>query len=211
MCFGPEVAAVLPWILGGAAVSAAGSAFSNADAEAIARDQAKARNLVLSQTLLKNDKIANDARSAFDANQQTYNAPAVADRQANAEADRMADAESTVALPEALPTTADSPDIVNQEVAKRLAAEVAKGKQKAAAAAKLGSFGDQWFQAGLGTAQAAREVDTQSGMAAGNLGLLSPLQDLAELKATRSRSPIGAILQGVGSTIGSAAGAGWLK
>lgn len=209
MCLGPEVAAALPWILGAGAVSAAGSAFDRADADAIARDQAKARNLVLQQTLLKNDPLADQARTTFNQNQQTYSAANVQDRQADAEAERMATGEAATVLPESLPTTADAPSVVNKEVAKRLSEAVAKGKSRAQAAAKLGAFGDQWFQAGMGTDAAARDLAVNANMSQGNLALLSPLQDLAEIKATRTRSPIGAVLKGIGSTVGSAAGAGW--
>lgn len=211
MCFGPEIAAALPFLLGAGALSAGGAIIDNMDAQAIAEDQAKARNLVLTNTLLKNDPLADQARSTFGENQQTYTPTAVADRQAGAEAERYATAEAATKLPESLPTSADAPSVVNQEVAKRLGEAVAKGKERARASAKLGAFGDQWFQAGMGTDAAARDLGVNANLSAGNLSLLSPLQDLAEIKATRPRSPVGAVLRGLGSTMGSAVGAGWIS
>lgn len=208
MCLGPEL--LLPVIIGGA-LSAGGKMIEQGENNANAKRVAGARNAVLADTLIKNDQIAGDTRNKFNANQTTYTPQNVNIRQQAEEAGRVDNLESVATVPEALPTTADSPDIVKQEVAKRMSEAVANGKKKAKAQAKLGAFGDQWFKAGLGTDQASRDVAVQSGFANQNLALMPHIQDFAEVGAYKPVSPLGGIMMGLGGAVGSAGGSGYFK
>lgn len=195
----------------GTALSAGGKMIQTNEENANADRVANARNAVLADTLLKNDEIAGRTRHAFNTNKQTYQPQAVQQRQQQEEDNRTSSAERELTLPEKLPTTADAPTIVKQETAKRLSEAVAKGRERAKATAKLGAFGDQWFKAGLGTDQAARDVALDSGFANSNLALMPHLQDFAEVGAYRPVSPLGAVLMGTGNLVGSAAGSGFFR
>lgn len=208
MCLGPELAGVILPMVVGTALSAGGKMIQQGEETKQAEDIAAARNKVLSDTLAKNSRIGDSTRATFNSNTDTYGAEPVAARQGAAEATRVADANSVATVPDALPTTADAPDIVKGEYAKQIANAVTKGKAKAAAGAKLGAFGDQWFKAGLGTDQASRDVSLQSGFASANRTLIPALQDFAEAKSYQPVSPLGGILMGAGGLLGSATGSG---
>lgn len=209
MCLGPEI--LLPMVIG-TALSAGGKMIQQGEEQKQAEDRAAARNAVLADTLFRNDQIAQGTRDTFTANQRNFDPSAVAQRQADAEAKRAATGESVLAVPgEAVPTSADAPDIVKRETAKRVNEAIDKVRGEVRAKAKLGAFGDQWFRAGLGTDQASRDVAMQSGFAGQNLALMPHLQDFAELRSYKPISPIGGIMMGVGNALGGAAGSGFFS
>lgn len=208
MCIGPEL--LLPMVIGGA-LSAGGKMVEQGEQTANAERVSRSRNAVLADTLMKNDRISDETRGSFNANQQTYTPENVNVRQGDEEAKRITSGEAAVALPEALPTSADAPDIVQGATAKRMSETLAKGKERVKAQAKLGAFGDQWFKAGLGTDQAGRDIAVKAGFANQNLALMPHLQDFAENKAYQPISPLGGLLMGAGNAVGSAAGSGYFK
>lgn len=211
MCLGPEL--LLPMLIGGA-ISGGGALIKQNGENAQAEQSAKSRNKVLTDTLAKNDKIAQQTRESYAAREAGYAPTAVAARQGDAETSRMAGVDAI--LPQTAPdpttaTAADSPDIVKTEVAARMSDALKRGRDQAKATAKLGSYGDQWFGQNIDNTAASRDIALQSGFANSNLQNMPGLQDLADLSTYKPVSPLGSIMMGVGNAVGSAGGAGYFR
>ncbi len=205
MCL-PLLGAVIPSLLGGV-----GSAIQASSAEKQAQAAADARNRVLQQTLLKNDKIADDSRNLFDKRRSEVEPEPMAEAMADAEATRTGTIESSVApmTPEDVPLSGSAPSVVHSALAKRMLEAVDKGKSEAKALGKVGGYGDTWFNQGVANTTTGRDLGVNQNFASGNMALLPYGQDLAEQAAYKPISPFGSILMGLGNAFGSASGGGF--
>lgn len=169
----------------------------------------KARNDELRRTTIKNDKLADQSRDAFDQRKQQASAESMDADQAKAVDTRQSTMEAAIdSAPAAEPTLAGSaPAVIKSELAKRLADTISSGKDQAARTAKLGGFGDSWLSQGFKDVEAGRQIDQDANFQRGNLGILPHLQDVAEMRAYKPISPIGTLLQGLGAFGSSMAGA----
>ena len=176
-----------------------------------AQAAADARNRVLQQTLLKNDKIAADSRNLFDKRRSEVEPEPMAEAMADAEATRTATIESSVTpmTPEDVPLSGSAPSVVHSALAKRMLEAVDKGKSEAKALGKVGGYGDTWFNQGVANTATGRDLGVNQNFASGNMALLPYGQDLAEQAAYKPISPFGSILMGLGSAFGSASGGGF--
>ena len=207
MCFGAELAWLVPLIASGLGV--AGSVITTNEANANAARQAKSRNDELQRVMVRNDALAQQSRDAF-ANRATDIQPeqVQADQQ-QALDDRTATTMTAIDRPiPSIPLRGDAPQVVKSEIAKKMAEVFGAGRSEASRLAKLGARGDSWLNSGIQDTQAARDIGVSSNLAAGNLGILPHLQDFAENRAYKPISPFGAILSGLGGALGSYAGSG---
>lgn len=211
MCFG--AGAGIGSALIGSLLSAGGSVLSMQQAASQQRAIVDARNKVLNQTLQKNDKIADTARSYFDQRRDQMQPEQAQATQDKATADRTATLDEAVSSQPTndVPLGGSTPQVVKTEVARKMADAVKYGKSQAQALGKVGGFGDAWFQQGVDNADAGRNIGVQQNLGQGNLAILPYKQDLAELAAYKPASPFGSILTGIGGMMGSYGGGGMPK
>ncbi len=194
----------------GGLLSVGGTAMTAAAQQKQAEAAAEARNNVLRQTLLKNDKIASDSRNLFDKRRAEVEPEPMQAAQEEATADRTATLEASVQqAPEEMSLSGSAPQVVQSELAKRMMSAVEKGKSEAQALGKVGGYGDTWFNQGIANTSTGRDLGVNQNFASGNMALLPYGQDLAEQAAYKPISPFGSILSGLGSAFGSASGGGF--
>jgi hypothetical protein len=210
MCTGLE-GALIPLVLGGV-TSAVGGAITSGQQQQNAQNQANAENSVLTDTLNQNKVIGADARSTFDNRLASAQPGATAAQQGQLTAARQNTLTSNMPTisPSSMPGAADAPTVVKTAISKALTEAMDQANAKAGAQARLGGYGDLFFNQGLADQGAKDKIGTDVNFANANDSLIAPMQQLAATGAYTPMSPIGGILQGLGSTIGSAAGAGKL-
>lgn len=207
MCTGMEIAA-----LAGSALSAAGGLAQQSEAAANAKRQAKARNDELNRTLQTNDKLAQQSRDAYNQRQQTASADAIKQDQQAQTANRDQTLQQAVQPADqasaGVSISGSAPTVVKSELAKKMADVMATGKQRAQNLATLGGYGDSWLNQGLQDQNTGLDLGVNSNFSQGNMATLPYRQDVAETRAYKPISPIGGLLQGFGSMLGSYAGGG---
>lgn len=210
MCTGLE-GALIPLLLGGV-TSAVGGAITSGQQNANAVNQANAENKVLTDTLTKNKALADDAQGQFATRLAAAQPAATTAQQAQLTGGRQNVITSNMPQinPTTMPGAADAPTIVKSAISQALTEAMDKANAKAAAQSQLGGYGDLFFNQGLQDQSTKNGIDTDVTDANANDNLITPLQQIAANGAYTPISPIGGILQGVGSTIGAAAGAGKL-
>lgn len=208
MCTGLELAAMI----GGPLLSAAGTMIQTNEAEANAKRQAAARNEKLNLTLAKNDKLADESRQAF--NQRKENATDEATDKAKQDATEERQDTLQTAIPDqptvSAPVSGSAPTVVKSEIAKRMADALGGAREQAQRLGTLGGYGDMWFDQGLQDTATGRDLSQNANFASGNMAILPYQQDIAETRAYKPISPIGGLLQGLGSGISSFGGSGGL-
>lgn len=191
----------IPLIIGGAILSGIGQAIKNRQAAADAKARVDARNKVLADTMAMNKPLAQSSRDQFDARM----AGPIADETApSLRSALLADAAAPPA--EAVPVAGNAPEVVKSEMAGQMAKAIEAGRAEAAASARVGSYGDAWFNEGVYNNDLSSRLGQNANFAGGNLALLPHLQDLAEVDAVKRRGPIADIFMGLGSALGSAGG-----
>jgi hypothetical protein len=124
-------------------------------------------------------------------------------------------ADAINATPQAeVATHASASPMVQGEIAKRMMAAMDQSRAKGAAGAKVAGYGDVWgVNNGEALQNSARTLDTNNNFARGDISTLGADQDL---QAFQQRRPVfvktvnpnpGATMQGLGSLVGSLAGA----
>jgi hypothetical protein len=208
MCTGIEIAA----LAAAAALSAGGAAVSQHEATSNANNVAMARNRALQATLDRTRGMSKDSRAVFDKRAEEIAPAKLAKTQEDVTANRTAGLTDAVdkATPADVPLAGSAPAVVKSEVASRMKDAMESGINRAKALGKLGGYGDLWSQEGFANQDASRNIDVQQNLISGQMSMLPYQQQLAELRATRAPSLWGPVLQGAGSVIGSAAGAGML-
>jgi preprotein translocase subunit SecD len=207
MCTGLEIAALL-----GSGLSAAGGFVQQQEMAKNQQRMAEARNNELKRTLVKNDALAKQSRDTFNQRQQDASAERIEQERADKTDQRTQVLEQAVdTAPPAVTSVSlsgSAPQVVQSEMAKRIGSALADGKQQAQAQAKLGGYGDSWLSQGFQDVEAGRGIAQDANFAAGNMALLPYQQDIAEMRAHKPISPIGGLLQGFGSMLGSYGGGG---
>ena len=211
MCTGMEIAGLLI----GPALSSGGSMIQASEQEANNRRMAEARNERLRNTMTKNDRLAEQSRAEFDARQRQSTTESIEGDRAQKTAERSDTLEQAVqeAPKEAAggSLSGSAPTVVKSELAKRMAAAMGQATDSAKAQAKLGGYGDTWLNQGFQDVTAGRNIGQNANFASGNLAILPHQQDIAEMRAYKPISPIGGLLQGFGSMLGSYGGGGMPK
>lgn len=190
----------LPLIIGGMLLSGVGQAIKNRQAQNQAKAIADARNQVLSDTMAMNRPLADSSRTMFD---QRIAAPIADEGAPSLRGDLLADAAQPA--PD-IPVSGSAPTVVKSEIAGQMAKALEEGKAEAARSARVGAYGDAWFDEGVYNNQLGSQLGQNANFAGGNLALLPHLQDLAEVQATKRRGPIADIMMGVGSAMGAYGG-----
>lgn len=208
MCTGLEIPLLMTAI--GGIASAAGGAMTRNDQQANATRDAAARNQVLTDTLGRNQTLANDARTHFDDRLASSQPTAMAANQGQATDSRLAALTGNMPAinPTTMPGAADAPTIVKTAISKALSDAMDKSNAKAGAQAQLGGYGDLFFNQGLADKAASDQIGTDVNFARSNIAMVPALQEMAANGVYQPISPIGGILQGLGSVAGSAAGSG---
>jgi hypothetical protein len=194
-----------------AGLSAAGQMITANEARENAERMAAARNEKLSVAMKKNDDLAAKSRAEFDARQKNATADAI--EQDRADKTQQREEQLTQAV-DAAPGSVEpslsgsAPTVIKSDLAKRMAAAMGDAKESAKAQAKLGGYGDAWLGQGFQDVQAGRNIGTNANFASGNMAILPYQQDIAEQRAYKPISPIGGLLSGFGSMLGSYSGGG---
>lgn len=196
-------------IIGGL-LGAVGSIMQMKEQEANQKRQAEARNQKMELTLGRNDKIADRTKADLDRRLDRVSPATTAKDQKTAAGQRTAQVKKTLASPTQatadVPLSGDAPDVVRSAVAQKMLDVFHQGQDRAKAMGKLGSYGDTWFKQGLYNANFARDESIGNNFLHGNLAILPAQQDIAETRAYKPISPIGAILGGLGSMFGGGGG-----
>lgn len=207
MCTGFEIAALL-----GSGISAVGAGIQNSENEANQRRMAEARNEKLRGTLNKNDELAQDSREEFNKRRQNTTAEALEQDRADATQKRDDTLQQSVAESPApaanVSLSGSAPEVVKSELAKRMQTAMSDGKAQAKNLSKLSGYGDTWLNQGFADVEAGRGIAQDANFASGNMAILPYQQDIAETRAYEPISPIGGLLQGAGSMLGSFGGGG---
>lgn len=208
MCTGLEIAAMIA----GPAMSAAGAMMQQNEMEENQARMAEARNEKLRTTLAKNDAIAEQSRDTFNQRKQQMQADESAKAEQQAKDKRQDTLETAVeetpTSPADVPISGSAPTVVRSELAKRMSEAMSGAKGQAQRLGTLGGYGDAWLNQGFQDAAAGRDIAQQANFASGNMSILPYQQDIAETRAYKPISPIGGLLQGFGSMVGSYGGGG---
>jgi hypothetical protein len=202
MCTGLELA-----MAASAAASGVGGLISasQADKQQAAITQAQTDELM--QFLQRNQGRADEAASVFQERVANAGPDAARAGQDAAAADRVENMESAVsaAPAAAAPVAGSAATVIGDVYRKAGERETGKRKKQTGAAAKLGSFGDQWFGQGLMTADAAQDIGMIGDFGRTDAGMLGSAQDLSGAAAglRTQPGPFGSILSGLGKAGGT--------
>lgn len=193
-----------------AALGAAGKIVGGSEARNAAAREAAARNAVLDQTLAKEKGYAADNAGVFNQNIASY-APGAQPAQLEAAQNKRI-ATSTGAMtqtdPNSIPITSDAPPAVRGEIAKRLLAVHDGAVERAKLSGKVGGYGDTWFNNGLRTSEADRNIGVTNNFANGQKNILEPMQDLSAASVYKPPSIWSTLLSGASGVTAGAAGTG---
>lgn len=208
MCTGLEIAALVAsaaTAAAGAGVSASGARKSQDEATINNARIAQARNDELRKTLALNDKISAESRNAYKGVEDTL--PDMPVKQDQLTAERTGQLEAAIPSEDAsrIPLSGSAPSVVRSEAAKEMLDATDKAKQTAKALGKVGGYGDLFFDQGLNTQAAGRDVNEYQNFISGNMSLLPYLQDFAGYGAYRPSSGVGEVFQAAGNVLGAAA------
>lgn len=206
MCFDPVSASLL---IGGAAAGGAGSLIGKNDALANAQREAAARNRVLATGVDKQQGYADANRGEFNNTVGNFTAPNQAGVLSDAQDKRTGTITGNMTAPDpgSVPL-GDSPAASKSDLAKRMLSVFSAATDRAKAQGKLGGYGDQWLNNGLGVTDTTRNIDTRNNLAATDAAAIAPLQDAAAAASYKPPSIWGPLLQAGGTILGGAAGAG---
>lgn len=201
MCVGPEI------MLISAALQAGGDALNSREERKNADRRAKARNAELRRTQEQLHGYAEQSTGRLNDHLTAINpegggrAPieqALADTY-------MPEATGTADIgPELSP--ANAPKIVNAQFAQKMSEALDRGKSRAAAAAKVGGFGQQMFGNAMAAGDMGRFINTRNQFASDSLSLLPHMQEFREIEATRPSSGIGNAMKVAGSLLSAGSG-----
>lgn len=192
----------LPLLIGGAILGGIGQIIKNRQAANDAQARVNARNKVLADTMALNKPIAESSRAEFD---QRMAGPIADETAPSLRTQLLTEAGAGPAMP--IPVAGSAPEVVQSEIAGQMAKAIDAGRAEAAASAKVGAYGDAWFNEGIDNNALASKLGQNANFAGGNLALLPHLQDLAEVGAIKQHGPIADIFTGIGSAMGAAGGA----
>jgi len=205
MCTGVELL-----MLAGSGMGMVGSGIQQREANANQERMAEARNNELRRTLAKNDELAQKSREAFNERQQNTTADALAQDQEDATQkrdDTLQEAVAETPSPVAnVSLSGSAPQVVQSELAGRMKEAMSDGKKQAQNLSKLNGYGDTWLNQGFADVETGRDIAQDANFASGNLAIMPYQQDIAETRAYKPISPLGGLLQGAGSMLGSYAG-----
>jgi len=208
MCTGLEIAGMIA----GPLLSTVGAMVQQSEVEANNKRMAEARNERLQNTLQKNDKLAQDSREAFNQRQQAATAGAIEDDRAKETQERQDTidqaVQDTAKVTPSISLAGSAPKVVQDTFGKKMSEAIDYGRSQAQKQATLGGYGDAWLGQGFKDVDTGRQLNEQANFAQGNMAILPYQQDIAETRAYKPISPIGGLLQGFGSMIGSAGGSG---
>lgn len=192
-----------------AAASIAGAVVNKNSATSAASRDAAARNLVLKDTLAREQKFASQNAGELQGNIAHY-APGSQEAQlADAQGARTASAVGNM-TPDtgSVPFTADAPPAVKSELAKRMLAVHDGAVDRATKSARVGGYGDTWLKNNLASNEADRNIGVTNNFANGEKAILNPQQDAASAAVYKPPSIWGPVLTGAGGIAAGAAGAG---
>lgn len=106
-----------------------------------------------------------------------------------------------------IPLSGSAPKIVQSQLANAMKDAWDKSTDHAQKMAKLGAYSDHWFNQGLATNEAARDIETRNRFARERTAMLPAMQDFAAYDAQKPRSGLGELLSGIGRTVAGAGGA----
>lgn len=199
MCFDPISLGILA---AGTAASAGGGMMARNEALTNEQNQALAKNAELRRTIGRqkqfgdeNANVLSDAISKFAPQTQGAAGMAADTKRENAVVGNMTPPQTTA---DAVPL-GDTPAVIKNAYASRIADKFAKATDEARAKAKFGSYGDVWTNNNLGITGAARNVDTTNTFARDDASLLPAKQDLGAYSVWKPSSGIGETLQGLGN------------
>lgn len=194
----------------GAGLSGAGSYLGKKDASKNAADVAAARNRVLRENLGKIDQFAAQGRGLFDTRMADYSPTAQGGALTNAQTARSGEMTSGMTAPPVgdIPLSADAPNAVKSEIAKRMLSAFQTATERAKASGKLGGYNDAWTTNALGVNDTGRRVGTINNFARGEASLIEPLQDAAAVQAYKPPALLPQVMTFAGNILAGAGGRG---
>lgn len=195
---------LIPTLIG-AAVSGAGAIIKGKEDQKNAVAQAKAENQQLAATLKKNKPLEQQSRAIFDQRVNDVQPGQAQQTQDQLTNDRTSGLENAVTSAPGtdLPLSADAPEVVKSEIAKRMSEALTKGTDQAKTLGKVGGYGDFTFGQGLADNNAERNLSVPQSFISGNIGLLPSNQQFAAYGAYQPNSSIGDVFQGAGDLLAS--------
>ena len=190
-------------LLGGLLQGIGGMVTANEDQKNADRI-ARARNQRLQAALKRNDEYARVARERFDSRTDGQ----AADPEGDLNAAKTGTGEAIAANIETpdyeagAPISGSAPPIVRSALAKKMLDTFQQSTTQAKALGALGGYSNYWFDQGVDTTGAGRDIGIQNDFSRGNMAILPYEQDFAEVQANKPRSGLGGLLSGLGGFFG---------
>lgn len=206
MCVGPELALALT--AASTAASVAGNYMQTKANNASTQAQVNAKNAALQEGLTQQKQNQDQATGVLNNTLQKFSAP----NQQQDLGSLVTNRTNTIAgnmTPAAAPDTnlKEAPQVVQSDLANRMAKVAGYGAQQANALAKVGATGDQFNNNALTLGDSGLKLGTISNFAQGQLGVNKLKQSVDANNARKSPNGLGDILSKIG-TAGTIAGLG---
>jgi hypothetical protein len=188
------------------AASVTGAGIQSREAIDNANRIAKARNARLEQMRTENQKFNDQSREIF--NQRVADIDGGVNANLGvAQAETTAGIQGNLPAPETeAPVDGNAPQVVKSDFAKKMADTFRQSTERAKAQGKLQGYSGYFAKQGTDDEAARRGIGVNANFAAGNMGILPHIQDLAEVQAFRSSSGLGEAMQALGQVAGGYAG-----
>lgn len=202
--------ATLGMMAASAALSAGGNMISQNEAQNNANAVAGARNSVLAASLARQKKFGEEARGLFDTRMADYADGAQPTALGAAQDARTVDVTKPMSTPVAdVAVSRSAPGVVRSTIAKSMLDAFNGATERAKATAKLGGYGDTWFNNKVGVADTGRRIGTINNFSGNEAALLPADQEFASIQAQKQPSIWGPLLQSGGNFLAMGAGRGF--
>jgi len=190
-------------VLAGAAISAAGTAYTTSEQKKGVKRQVDARNDAAEAEIGRQEQFSKQAQESFADTLDATGADAEARRRAEAEARRTDNANNTISTAFDAPLSQSANPIVAATLNQKIGEKHAQTQNHNALKARQASFGDALFGGSQRINTGAQQLGLINGKSAGSARLLGLEQQAAGQQ--RGSSGIGDLLTGAGQ-VGLAAG-----
>jgi len=204
-----------PMIATGLALNAAGTAYSGQQQAKNAKRQVAARNDTAEAERIRQKAHQEAAAGVFNKSLGEYQGAEQAKGERQAVDRRMTAVDKAAAETKSvgLPTAGSAPQVVRAEAARKMAGASADARAEASRAAKLGGFGDLFFNNSQMLTGNRSKLGTIGDFSARSAGLLPYEQQVAAANATKAPGMFGDLLKlaGTAATIYGATGGNFGK
>lgn len=182
----------------GTAASLAGNTLQAREQAKFRREANEANEAAALEEMRRQQAFQQEAGQTFADTLGAFEQPAQAEALDAEAAHREQRFQANEGVPQSANISTSAPRVVKAEIAKRMAEALERGRQQAAAQAKIGARGDVAFGNQLALQQGGQNLGDLSSISRGSLGLL-PAEQQARINSLDGPSGIGDLIAGAGS------------